>query len=224
MKGVESRPQLGAGSTARDESTGGVLGRRTGAKSDPKGRQEPLVVRDRTTDDATQHCPNVFFSCTKAGELKIRRRRATRVEDLGPSGTGPEKAKSPARIWETADGSQQTTSFGNSPAQKVFAQIDWSEGSTMRLKTGGPVPTAPWEIGGAERLGGGARVNDLGLVEIDLEPNAFEPVHQTRGSSAENEQWSMVRGLDDPTGLLDDRVGTVWGGEDLPVGHPSHWR
>ena len=47
-------------------------------------------------------------------------------------------------------------------------------GVPKSFKLVGPVPRAPLEVTRAERLGGVARGDDLGLVQVDREPNAAE--------------------------------------------------
>ena len=58
---------------------------------------------------------------------------------------------------------------------KSSSPLVGSSRCTQEFEVGGPVPRAPLEVTRAERLGGEARGNDLGLVQVDGEPMRRKP-------------------------------------------------
>ena len=105
-----------------------------------------------------------------AGVLEIREHRATREEDLSPTSARLEKAKGPVRVGETADGGPKQR--GNQQTRRRSTRAN-RRGRSLR---------------------GGARRNNLGLLEVHLEPDSSEPIDQGReeashslgGTSAKN--------------------------------------
>ena len=96
---------------SRSRKTGNVGGKRvlssiSGAKPprrDAEGWQAPVVIRKRTTDEATQGRSDMGICGKEASGLHVRRHRAARVENLGPPRTGAEEAESSLRVWEATN-------------------------------------------------------------------------------------------------------------------------
>ena len=59
------------------------------------------------------------------------------------------------------------------------------------LEIGRPVPRAPLEVAGGERLGGGARGTDLGLFQDDGQSDAAEAVNEGEEEAANG--WGGTR-------------------------------
>ena len=60
------------------------------------------------------------------------------------------------------------------PWQYDITPLGGSDRCSQEFEVGGPVPRAPLEVTQSVRVGGEARGEDLGLVQVDCAPNAAE--------------------------------------------------
>ena len=75
------------------------------------------------------------------------------------------KQKAPCASGEFTDGGQKGSGLSHPTTQEIFAPVGGADSCTKKFKVGRPVPAAPLEIGGTERLRGGASGDDLSLVQ-----------------------------------------------------------
>ena len=129
--------------------------------------------------------------------LHIGRHGAAGIQDLAPTGTGPQEAKSPLGIREPPDGVNEGTGLGNAAAQEKLTPIRRTDGSSKKLEAGGAIP------GAHEGLRRGASRDDLSLTEVDHETYAAEALDKgtchrqgtrsrCRGPRGRSSQWTAV--------------------------------
>ena len=145
--GPDGGAEIAASGEAANVSSGSVLTGGPGTdptRGDAKGREAPIVISERSADEAPEGKTDVGVSGKEACWLRIWRNSAAGVEDFGPPRTRPEEAEGTLSVGEATDGIDESPGLGDAAAKKKFTPIRWPNGRPEQFERSGPIPVASW--------------------------------------------------------------------------------
>ena len=122
------------------------------ARGYAEGGDAPVVIGERRANKAPKGEADVGIGGEEASRLRTGRHRATGIQELGPTRTGPEEAEGALRIWKATDGIKEGTCFCHAASKEGLTPVRGSNGCPEELERGRAIPSAAWEATWPKRL------------------------------------------------------------------------